>query len=114
MKRYLRHTKILLKDFGTYVQGVSSRLKEASLATARALGRKVRYLASSQVSKEDVARGIAEEHGIDEGLVCVLTCVEPCFGFELYRNRETKRLDVWLAWHTPKTNTERGSANDST
>jgi hypothetical protein len=54
----------------------------------------VKYLASSQVSKEDIAREMAAKQGIHEGLVCVLTCVEPCWSFEIYRNRETKKLDL--------------------
>jgi hypothetical protein len=39
MRRYLRATHVLLKDFGRHVAEVSERLKEASLAQARALGR---------------------------------------------------------------------------
>ena len=26
--------------------------------------------------------------------MCALTCVEPCWGFDIYRNRETKKLDL--------------------
>ena len=28
------------------------------------------------------------------GLVCVLTCVEPCRTFEIYRDRDTKQLHL--------------------
>jgi hypothetical protein len=41
-----------------------------------------------------VAKAIAARDGITEGLVCMLTCVEPCASFEIYRNRETKRLEL--------------------
>ena len=44
MKRYLWANQILLKDFGSHVEGVSRRLKEAALAEAQALGRPVKYL----------------------------------------------------------------------
>jgi hypothetical protein len=94
MKRYLWANQILLKDFGSHVERVSRRLKEASLAEAEALGRPVKYLTSSQVSKEEMARGIAAQEGIQDGLVCVLSCVEPCWSFEIHRNREKKRLEL--------------------
>jgi hypothetical protein len=94
MMRYLWANQVLLKDFGSQVERVSQRLKEASLAEAEALGRPVKYLTSSQVSKEEIARGIAAKERIHEGLVCVLTCVEPCRSFEIHRNRETKKLEL--------------------
>jgi hypothetical protein len=54
----------------------------------------VKYPASSRVSKEEMARGIAAKEGIRDGLVCVLSCVEPCWSFEIHRNREKKRLEL--------------------
>ncbi len=94
MEDYLGNSKVLLKDFARHVEQTSSRLKKASLAAAERLRRTVKYLASSQVSKEEMARSIAAEQKISKGLVCVLTCVEPCHSFEIFRNRETKQLDV--------------------
>ncbi len=94
MKRYLWANQVLLKDFGAHVEQVSQRLKDASLTAARHAGRPVKYLASSETDKDGVARQIAAKDGITEGLVCVLTCVEPCWSFEIYRNRDTKRLEL--------------------
>jgi len=94
MNQYLWNNQILLKDFGAHVEQVSQRLKAASLAEATAAGRPVRYLASPEISKEDIARHIATEDGITNGPVCVLTCVEPCRTFEIYRDRETKHLHL--------------------
>jgi hypothetical protein len=94
MNQYLSTNHVLLKDFGTHVEQVSSRLKAASLAEAVATGRPVRYLASAKASKENIARGIAVDDDIRQGLVCVLTSVEPCRTFEIYRNRETKHLHL--------------------
>ena len=94
MKRYLWANQVLLKDFGSHVERVSRRLKEASLAETEALGRPVKYLPSSQVSKEEIARRIATQEGIRDGLVCVLSCVEPCWSFEIHRNREKKKLEL--------------------
>lgn len=94
MDTYLAMNKVLRKDFGRHVQQVSEQLKQASLAEAGTLGRPVEYLASSQVDKEARARKIAAQDGVRQGLICVLTCVELCRSFEVYRNRETKRLDL--------------------
>lgn len=92
MKRYLRATHVLLKDFGRHVEAVSTRLKEASVAQARRLGRPVMYVPSGQTDKEAIARRIVTADGLADGLVCVLTCVEPCRSFEIRRDRATKTL----------------------
>lgn len=97
MKSYLWQNQILLKEFGQHVHQTSQRLKAASLAVAQQTGRPVKYLPSSQVSKEELARGIAAKHGVSQGLVCVLTSVEPCWSFEVGPSRETKKLEL-----TPK------------
>jgi len=94
MRHYLYVNDVLLKDFGAHVKQVSQKLKEASERRARQLGRPVEYLTSSQVSKEDIARKIVDKDGVGEGLVCVLSCVEPCQTFDIYRNREAKKLEL--------------------
>jgi hypothetical protein len=94
MNQYLSSNHVLLKDFGEHVEQVSQKLKTASLAEAVATGRPVRYLASAKASKENIARRVALEDDIHQGLVCVLTSVEPCRSFEIYRNRETKHLQL--------------------
>lgn len=94
MGQYLSSNHLLLKDFGSHVEHVSQRLKTASLAEALALGRPVHYVASAKTSKEHIAQRIAAEDHITQGLVCVLTCVEPCRTFEIYRDRETKYLHL--------------------
>src|SRR6266446_1372453 len=68
MQTYLAMNKILLKDFARHVQHISQRLKEASLARARALGRPVQYLVSGRVKKEEVARRMAAEQGVGRGV----------------------------------------------
>ena len=94
MSQYLWASQVLLKDFGSHVEQVSQQLKAASLAEVVAAGRPVHYLASSTVSKEKIARRIAAEDGITSGPVCVLTCVEPCRSFQIYRNRDTQQLEL--------------------
>ncbi len=94
MRHYLSQAGVLLKAFGAHAEAVTERIKAASVKVAETVGREVRYLPSAQTSKEGVARSIAARDGITEGLVCVLTCVEPCTSFEIHRNAKTKRLEL--------------------
>ena len=92
LEGFLNYQGILLKDWDQYVQAMTARLKRASCEEARRLDRPVRYLASSKASKEDVARTIAKCDRVDEGLICVLTCVELCQSYELFRDRAQRKL----------------------
>lgn len=92
MGLYLNVNKVLLKDAGKHFEAVSERIKTASVRKAEEQQRPVIYLRSSDVSKEAEAQKIAARDGVREGLVCVLTCVEPCYSFQIERNREAKRL----------------------
>src|SRR6202047_3569116 len=94
MMGYLWAKQVRLTEFGKHVLRVSERLKQACKAKAEALGRPVRYLVSAGESKEEVARGIAARDKIEEGLVCVLSCVETCRTFDVYRNREKRKLEL--------------------
>ena len=76
---------VLLKDFAQYVLQVTARLKEASLAAARRADRPIQYLASSQTSKEDLARKIAARDRLAEGLICVL--IPSCNQKAIYGSR---------------------------
>src|SRR5260221_4932778 len=94
MDIYLRNQGVLYKDYAAHVLEVSKQVEEASIAAYKAEGLLPRYLGSSSQSKEDIARGIAKEKNITEGTVCILTAVEPCKSFEIYSNKETKKLEL--------------------
>src|SRR2546422_9434871 len=92
MMGYLWAKQVRLTEFGKHVLRVSERWKQA--CKAEALGRPVKYLVSAGESKEEVARGIAARDKIEEGLVCVLSGVETCRTFDVYRNREKRKLEL--------------------
>lgn len=92
LSSYLSYMGVLLKDFGDWSMALTERVKEASTGVAEQAGREVRYLSDPSVRKEDVARSIAQRDGIDQGLVCVLSAVEPCWSYEIHRDREAKKL----------------------
>jgi hypothetical protein len=94
MEGYLWANQVPMTGFGAHVNEVSARVKEAAVRCVQEAGRTVRYLQSSKDDKEAIARSIAQEQKITEGPVCALTCVEPCWGFDVHRNRETKKLDL--------------------
>jgi hypothetical protein len=94
MLNYLWNAGVLLKNFGKFVKEKSEELKAASLEEAKRLQRPILYLCSSKTSKEDLAREIAEKDGIQSGLICVLTAVEPCQSYEVFRNRAKKKLEL--------------------
>ncbi len=94
MMGYLYRAGVLLKDFGEHAQAMTGRLIEASLAAAKEAGRPVEYLESPKTRKDEYARNIALDDDIQDGLICVLTCVEPCKTYEIYRNRDKKILEL--------------------
>lgn len=96
MWHYLHANDVLLKDFKSHVEAVTDRIKIASTAEAERSGRPVRYLNSSTIDKNELARQIAKEDSIEQGLVCVLSCVELCRTYQIYRNATSKKLELRL------------------
>ncbi len=94
MHSYLWQVKVLLKDFKSYALSVTDQVRQAIEQVARQADRPHIYLQSSMVNKEEMARSIAERDGINEGLICVLSSVEPCFSYSIYRNAQTRELEL--------------------
>jgi hypothetical protein len=92
MDMFLSSQRVLYKDFGAYVNKLSEQLKVHAESVAQRAGRPFRYVASADASKEEIARKILEESPIAEGLVCVLTCVEPCQTFSIRKDPARKLL----------------------
>lgn len=94
LRSFLWKRQVLLKEFGAFAQRLTAQLKEASLEAARREGRPVRYLESSATNKEAIALQIAREDRIRRGLIVVLECVEPCRSFDIFRNRDSRKLEL--------------------
>jgi hypothetical protein len=92
MERLLASYRISYQQFATFVERVSGRLKRHAQQLAQQHQRPFVYLSSAGLSKEDYAREIQEREGIREGLVCVLSCVEPCQTYALRKDRQRKHL----------------------
>jgi hypothetical protein len=96
---FLSRQGVLLKDFKPYVTRVSEQLKSHAKALADEAARPFIYLESATTSKqgeskEDRARAIAKQDGIEEGLVCVFSVLEPCRSFTVQGNHQAHRLEV--------------------
>lgn len=94
MQGYRWANQVPMTRFGAHVKQISGRVKEAALRCVQKADRPVQYLQSSKDDKEAIARAIARKDKVTEGPVCALTCVEPCWGFDVDRHRETKKLDL--------------------
>jgi hypothetical protein len=94
LRRFLSCTGRLLKDFGDYAMGLSRQVRAASLAVAEPLGRPVEHLKGPSICKEDLAREIAGRDGIEQGLIAVLTAVEPCWSYNIQSNRSKGLLEL--------------------
>ena len=92
LDRFLQYHSILYKDFGRFAQGLSQELKDHVSQVVEQSGRPYVYVESSSQAKDKIAEGIAGRDGIENGLICVLGCVEPCQSFSIRRDRESKKL----------------------
>jgi hypothetical protein len=98
MHLYLSRVGVLLKDFMGHVQGMTARIRKETAAAALAAGLNIRYLDSPKTDKEAIARQIAAERKITEGPICILSALERCRGYDIYRNPEKKQLELTLRW----------------
>ncbi len=96
MDAYLTVKKILHKQFKDFALDLTQRIKTASLRIAELAGRPFRYLASSNIRKETLARELIQKDHLEQGLIGVFGCVEPCRTYFLCGNRQTKKLEFRL------------------
>jgi hypothetical protein len=94
LDRFLSSQGVLYKNFKPFVEGISERVKEHAKQFAAAQQRPFIYLTSSQGSKEEKARQIMEQDQVSKGLVCVLSCLEPCHSFGIRRDSMSQRLQL--------------------
>ena len=94
MGAWLSRRSLRLKDFKDYAMGLTRQIKTATEELADDAGLRPQYLHPSGLRKENLARAIAQRNACREGLVCVLTAVEPCVTFTVGPNRATKRLEL--------------------
>jgi hypothetical protein len=87
LMRYLVLCEVLLKGFRNYALDLTGRLLNKAQQMAEQANRPWEYLPSTKICKEDRARQIARRDGVDQGLIAILRCVEPCQTYEVRGSR---------------------------
>jgi hypothetical protein len=96
MQGYLCAAKVLLKDFAKHAKALTKRVCQAARDRAQGAGRPYLYVASAQTSKEALIEQIARRDHISDGLVAVLSAVEPCVAISVRGDAKKKRLSPVL------------------
>jgi hypothetical protein len=96
MEYYLSRCGVLIKDFKLFAEALTGRVKAAAYQGASAAGRPIHYLNDSQLSKEELARQIAQREGIGEGLIALFSAVEPCRSFSVRGDRASQEIHLVL------------------
>ena len=94
MIHYLRLQKFLNKDFTPWATAMTENFKKGVQEQAESWGHPIEYVSRSQTDKEELALRLARQRGIREGLIAILTCIEPCYSFHMRGNRQTKKLQL--------------------
>jgi hypothetical protein len=91
---WLHSQGILLKEFLPFAENLTKQLRQRTKQIAEEAGRPVTYL-EGKCNKEELVRGIREEQGVaDNGLIAVLSTLETCRSYDIYRNRETQQIEL--------------------
>lgn len=91
---WLNEQHVLLKEFKGFAMALTDRLKLSIESVGAAVGRTIQYVASSTISKEALVQELIRRERIQDGLVCILSCVEPCYSFDVYRDANKKQIDL--------------------
>ena len=88
-----------LTEFTRYAMTATEQLTATAKRLAADAGRPYIYSERSRrrdgdPTKEEFARAIADRDGITEGVVCVVSVVEPCWSFQVRPDRRTHRLEA--------------------
>ena len=82
LEQLITRQGLRIKDFKEFVPRQSYRLSDYAKRLAQQAGRPYIYL-NGFVRKEDRAKAIAAQDKITDGLVCILSAIEPCNTFKL-------------------------------
>jgi hypothetical protein len=90
---FLEKESTRLKDFKEYVIKVTGQIKQHIKELIELNGCCYEYLNDPRRSKEEIAKQIMAEHPDMEGLICVISDVEPCYSLTIKYNEKTRKLE---------------------
>lgn len=91
---FLSKENVKLTEFGEYAEKITAKIKDNAIQIAKEASRPYIYLNSSKTSKEKTALQALEDVPIDEGLICVISTVETCKSLDIFKNKETFKLEL--------------------
>jgi hypothetical protein len=94
MAHFLSLRKVPLKEFGSYAESMTAKIRAAVEQSVNKAGKQVQYLESAAESKEEKVQTLLQTEKPAPGLVCVLSCVEPCPSYDVYRDRQRQMIDL--------------------
>lgn len=98
MEMYLWRAKVLWKDFKGHVCEVTEHIRESAALLAEESGRPLLYLRGSALRKEALIADLRQRHPDREGLIAILSAVEPCRTWFARGDRQAKKLRLELGW----------------
>ena len=89
-----------LKGFTAYAKATTESIANNARKVATDAGRPVISFdhvktRNRNQPKDDLAKGIAERDGITEGIICLISAVEPCFSFQVRRRQSSGNLELY-------------------
>jgi hypothetical protein len=91
---------VALKDFTGYAKATTERIANHARKLVTDAGRPVISFDHVKTGnrtqhKDDLAKAIAERDGITEGIICLISGVEPCFSFQVRKRHESGKLELF-------------------
>jgi hypothetical protein len=90
----LRELGVRYDRYFDFVKRVSKGITDHAQALAKAQKRPLVHLNSATINKEEFAREVQHRDKIEQGLICILTCVERCQTYALRRRGEQNWLQL--------------------
>jgi len=90
---FLNKENVQLKDFKQYVLKITDTLKTHVKQIIEKENCYHEYLETCKIKKEKIAERILKENADKEGLICVLSDVEPCYTLTVKNNENTHKLE---------------------
>ena len=89
---------VALKDFTPWAKATTERIANNARRVATEARRPVISFDHVKTPnraqrKDDLAKTIAERDGVTEGVVCLISAVEPCMSFQVRKSMKTHRLE---------------------
>jgi len=90
---FLSKEDVQLKNFKDFALQTNKMIKEHIENIIESSQCHKQYLNSPNISKEGIAKQIQKENNITDGLICVLSCTEPCTAMTIDYNSASKKLE---------------------